>query len=134
MQCLSLFRTPSRHLALALALGFLAAAPLHAEAAGLDCDKAETDADLLTCAKQDLALAQARLDQAVAQSSALLSPQANSLFTTAHRAWVTYRDADCKWNAFDPATGVTSELILAACLADLTGSRAEEVEAGLGAQ
>jgi uncharacterized protein YecT (DUF1311 family) len=105
-----------------------------AEAAGLDCDKAETDADLLTCAKQDLALAQTRLDQAVAQSTAALPPQANALFTAAHRAWVAYRDADCKWNAYDPSTGMSYDLIQTACLADLTNSRAEEVEAGLGAQ
>jgi uncharacterized protein YecT (DUF1311 family) len=122
-----------RAAALVLALGLSPWSSAQA-AATIDCDKAETDDALLVCAKQDYTLAVARLKEAATQTRASLPPQAKTLFDASNQAWETFRDADCRWNAYDVGNGSLSELILATCLADLTLTRMEEIEAGLGAQ
>lgn len=100
----------------------------------IDCDATDADNELLACARKDLDAGQKRLDDLVKQTQASLPAAGRSTFDAAHKAWLAYRDADCRWNAYDVETGRTSELILMSCLADLTISRMEELDAGFGNQ
>lgn len=112
-----------------------AAAPaLKANGTPIDCDATNADDELLACARKDLEAGQKRLDSLVKQTSASLPPEGKTIFEAAQKSWVAYRDADCRWNAYEPDTGRTSELILMSCLADLTISRMEELDAGISPQ
>ena len=116
---------------LALCIPLFAAS--EAWAAGPDCETTQNDADLLQCASHDFENSQKRLDALVRQSLAALPAPARPLFDQAEKAWTSYRDAACIWNAYEIQTGTTSDLIRTTCLADLTAARVEELEAGLGA-
>ena len=100
----------------------------------IDCDATDQDNELLACARKDLEAGQKRLDVLVKETMASLPPEGKTTFEAAHKAWVAYRDADCRWNAYDIETGRSSDLILMSCLADLTISRMEELEAGINPQ
>lgn len=116
-----------------LSVSVVLAMPVHAATFnGIDCETTEVDAELLQCAGHDLEQNQKRLEGLVAQSLDALPVGARPLFDQAEKAWVNYRDAACQWNAYDMASGKTSDLIRATCLADLTSARVEEMEAGLG--
>ncbi len=99
---------------------------------GIDCETTENDGELLQCAGRDLANNQKRLDDLVSQTLAALPVPARPLFDQANKAWVSYRDAACQWNAYDMNSGKSLPLIRATCLADLTSARVEEMESGLG--
>lgn len=98
----------------------------------IDCERTEVESELLICAKSDFSAASKRYDALVPKARAAVPAAGRSLFDTAQQTWVAYRDADCAWNAFDPYTGKTDELMLLTCKADLTLSRIDEIEAGLG--
>lgn len=100
----------------------------------IDCDATDADNELLACARKDLEAGQKHLDELVKQTQASLPAAGRATFDAAHKAWLAYRDADCRWNAYDVETGRSSELILMSCLADLTISRMEELDAGFGNQ
>lgn len=98
----------------------------------IDCERTEVESELLACAKADLAAAIKRYETLVPKARTAVPAAGRGLFDTAQQAWLTYRDADCAWNAFDPYTGKSDELMLLTCKADLTLSRIDEIEAGLG--
>jgi len=98
----------------------------------VDCDTADSDADLMVCARRDLDAATADLDRLAKRTLAALPASVRPAFQEAQRAWQIYRDADCAWNALDPVSGEASELIRVTCVADYTMARVEELAAGLG--
>ncbi len=116
----------------ALAVGVAVPAKAQSGKTAVDCDIAESDNDLLSCARKDLAGADADLQNLAKRTLAMLPPVVRPRFQEAQKAWEAFRDADCAWNAMDPASGQSSELIRVTCQADYTLARVEELEAGLG--
>jgi exo-beta-1,3-glucanase (GH17 family)/cellulose synthase/poly-beta-1,6-N-acetylglucosamine synthase-like glycosyltransferase/uncharacterized protein YecT (DUF1311 family) len=122
--------------ALAVGLATAQAAPAAADgqapSVAVDCDTADSDDALLTCARRDLAAANRDLEDRAKRTLALLPATARPAFEAAQGAWRAYRDADCAWNALDPESGTVSDLIRVTCQADLTAARVDELSAGLG--
>lgn len=99
--------------------------------AAVDCDNAVEAADLMTCAKQDMATAEKRVADLERRTVAALRPDGRDVFIKVQEAWKTWRDAECAWVAYDIDTGKNDSLILATCRADMTLTRADELEATL---
>lgn len=81
----------------------------------LDCMGAETK-------RQD-----ARLNQAYKDVMARLSPERKKQLQEAQRAWIKYRDANCRFYA-DPDGGSIATVNSNDCFMSATASRAKELE------
>lgn len=106
----------------------LALTPL-AHAAEVDCKNATTQMDMNICAAQDFKRSDALLNQAYQQKMAQLSPEAKTLFKTAQRSWITYRDNDCKFMASGVEGGSVQPMIYSGCLQQKTEQRTKEITA-----
>ena len=133
---------PARLIAVLLSLGFVMApsAPSRAEDAepAIDCDKAVATAELNACADKELAKADAELNTVYAKVRARISkteadpPYDAKSFEEAlrksQRAWVAYRDADCKdlvpmsWTG---GSGTSGEVL--GCLTSKTKARTKDL-------
>lgn len=99
--------------------------------AAVNCDTATESADLMVCAQQDMATAERRVDELERRTLAALRPNGRDVFRKAQETWKAWRDAECAWNAYDLDSGTSDSLILATCRADMTLTRADEIEATL---
>lgn len=114
-------------LAVALTLG---AEP--ARAVPPDCETADNEALLMACAKADLDSASARIAEALRHNAASLNAASVGLLSRAQAAWESWRDAECAWNGVDPETNRVDRIIVESCRAQMTLTRAEELEAVVG--
>ncbi|MBB3589834.1 uncharacterized protein YecT (DUF1311 family) [Rhizobium sp. BK529] len=118
------------------AMMLLAASAAHAEDA--DCENAQTQADMTSCAqarydKADKGLnAQYKLTRTamVAIDKDLDGDMkgAEQALLKAQRAWITYRDAQCENYGFQARGGTMEPMLVAGCLADLTDLRTKELK------
>lgn len=99
--------------------------------AAVDCDSATESQDLMVCAKQDMATAEQRVADLERRTLAALRPNGREVFRKVQETWKAWRDAECAWNAHDLDSGTSDALILATCRADMTLTRADELEATL---
>lgn len=99
--------------------------------AAVDCDSATERQDLLVCAQRDMATAEQRVAELERRTQAMLRPDGREVFRKVQETWKAWRDAECAWNAYDLDNGTSDTLILATCRADMTLTRADELEATL---
>lgn len=95
---------------------------------GSYCDKAETTADLLQCVKHHKEEAQAGLNK-LYKKMARTQPEEdgeNSLGTT-QQAWLSYRDAQCSWEAGLADEG-QDKIYELSCVAAMTENRRETLQ------
>ena len=132
-----LLRHITRHLALAAA-GLVAVSPLALAQDKLDCKAAVTTVDLNACAEIELEAADADLNAAYKKALEKIKKHDHdkpfdakayeTAFRAAQRAWVAYRDADCKGVVPFVAgggTATTGEIL--GCLTDKTKARTAEI-------
>ncbi len=110
----------------ALALIVLAAVSAPAHAA--DCATAQTQQQLNQCHQQAYAQADARLN---AQFEQILGRLQEDVAATrdlrrAQRAWLAYRDAECRFAS--PVQGSAAGMLLTQCLTRLTRQRSEDFQ------
>ena len=96
-------------------------------AAAVDCDNATNQATMNQCAAQQHKAADKELNAIYQQINSRLkgSPDTKKLLVSAQRAWVAFRDAECKFSASGVEGGSVYPLIYSSCLTDLTKSRVE---------
>jgi len=122
----------------AAALLFLTGGAALAEEAP-DCKAPQTQADMTICAGKDHEKADKELNAAYQKLRKQLAERdktadasskgATDALVTAQRAWVAFRDANCALAGFQARGGSMEPMLIASCLADMSGKRAEELKA-----
>ncbi|MBP2548716.1 uncharacterized protein YecT (DUF1311 family) [Neorhizobium galegae] len=131
---------PRLLLSFRLGLGgvLLAGAVQAQEAPKVDCDKAETQADMNICAGRDFTAADADLNAQwkitrqvmVDWDKALPADQrgAEKALLKGQRAWLDYRDGQCESEAFAARGGTLEPMLLMSCKAEISKVRTEELK------
>ncbi|WP_027925509.1 lysozyme inhibitor LprI family protein [Pseudomonas sp. URMO17WK12:I12] len=108
---------------------FLALAPVlfTSMAFAVDCDNATDQATMNQCAAQQNAAADKELNALYQQITTRLKaePERKKLLVGAQRAWVAFRDAECKFSASGVEGGSVYPLIYSSCTTDLTKARVQ---------
>lgn len=102
-----------------------------ATAQGTDCEKAETQVELRQCEQARYQDADKALNEqwSLARAQIGEEPDAEKALLDAQRAWITFRDLHCKAVGFQSRGGTLEPVVVAGCLADVTGHRVEELKA-----
>jgi len=114
----------------------LAAGAAHAE--DVDCDNAQTQSDMTSCAEARYEEADKALNAQYKQTRAAMvaidkdldgdMQGAEQALLKAQRAWISYRDAQCENYGFQARGGTMEPMLVAGCLADLTDLRTKELK------
>jgi uncharacterized protein YecT (DUF1311 family) len=113
----------------------------HAQDDQVDCNNAQTQADMTNCAGQDFEKADKELNAvykeamasqvALDKQSAEISPDyvgAVKALKKAQRAWIDYRDGECEGVSYQAAGGTMQPMLELGCKADLTNKRIKELK------
>jgi uncharacterized protein YecT (DUF1311 family) len=118
-------------------LGFLmlggAAMGLCSSAWADDCTNAQDQATMNQCADRAYRKQDAELNALYQQIKARLKDNADAdkLLVAAQKAWIGFRDANCRFSASGVSGGSAYPMIYAACLADMTKARIKDFQANL---
>nr|WP_234881797.1 lysozyme inhibitor LprI family protein [Agrobacterium larrymoorei] len=103
-----------------------------------DCSNPQTQFDLNQCAGVDYDKADKELNAEYQKLRKLLADRdkdadentkgAVEALVAAQRAWVAFRDANCKLSGFQARGGSMEPMIVASCLADMTREQTEELK------
>lgn len=96
---------------------------------GLDCQNANTQADMNQCASSDLARETQIINKTYRDLRAKLNPAQQRQFKKVQLAWIKYKDLSCEFEASGVEGGSAHAMVLAACLAEKTRLRNKELEA-----
>ncbi len=109
----------------ALLAGAVEAAVMPVARAGCDAEATQLEAN--DCAAREFKAADAALNAVYRQIVARLSSEteARQLLTAAQRAWVVFRDAECKFSASGVQGGSIQPMIFSMCQTDVTKARTE---------
>lgn len=123
---------PSTKLLLGLAaLCFLSSG---ASAQDINCENSETQTDLQQCEQSRYQKADKALNEQWSLALAEIADEQDGeqgikrALLNAQRAWITYRDLQCKVVGFQARGGTLEPAIVAGCLAYITGYRVEELK------
>lgn len=98
--------------------------------AAVDCANASDQATMNQCAAQENKAADKELNTVYQQITARLknNPDGKKLLVSAQRAWIGFRDAECKFSASGVAGGSVYPLIYNNCIASVTKTRTEALK------
>ena len=119
--------------AILLALCF-AAFGLSSQARSQECDRNdESQAGMDICAGADFQVSDAKLNADYAEVIKRLSDDADArkLLQEAQRAWIAFRDAECKFSSSGVDGGSAYPMVYAMCLQGLTDERVVQLGAYL---
>lgn len=107
----------------------------------VDCNNAQSQADMNYCAAKDFEKADKQLNAVYKQalkSQADLDKQSASInpdyvgavkaLKKAQRAWIDYRDGQCEGVGYEAVGGTMQPMLEAGCKADLTDKRVKELQ------
>jgi uncharacterized protein YecT (DUF1311 family) len=96
-------------------------------AVAVDCDNASNQATMNQCAAQQNAAADKELNALYQQITSRFkgNPDNKKLLVGAQRAWVAFRDAECKFSASGVEGGSVYSLIYSNCTTELTKARVQ---------
>ena len=96
-------------------------------AVAVDCDNASDQATMNQCAAQQNATADKELNALYQQITSRFkgNPDNKKLLVGAQRAWVAFRDAECKFSASGVEGGSVYPLIYSNCVTQLTKARVQ---------
>ena len=102
----------------------------------VDCENASDQSTTNQCAAQQHAAADKELNALYQQITSRLksNPDSQKLLVGAQRAWVAFRDAECKFSASGVAGGSVYPLIYNNCTTALTRSRVQTLKQYLKCQ
>lgn len=94
-----------------------------------DCANAQTQTQMNVCASESAKKADAALNATYAQIKTRLKDDAakGQQLTTAQRAWIAFRDAECGFAGSAVEGGSMQPMIIAACREKMTASRTEDL-------
>ena len=95
------------------------------------CGDLGTQAEMNLCADREFRARDAALNRIYKQILAKLDPAEQDECREVGRAWLTYRDANCRFQAAVYEGGTIQPLVRAMCLTRLTESRIEDLKVQL---
>lgn len=95
----------------------------------LDCNSAQTQADMDECASQALNKADAELNQTYVDYRKRLDKTQQNQIRDVQLAWIKYRDLSCKYANSRSAGGSVHNMALQSCLTEKTLERTKELKA-----
>lgn len=101
------------------------------------CDrKDESQSGMNICADADYKAADAKLNKSYGEIMKRLSDDndGKKLLQTAQRAWIAFRDAECKFSTEGSKDGSIYPMLVSQCLAGLTETRGEQLKAYLNCE
>jgi uncharacterized protein YecT (DUF1311 family) len=118
---------------------FLIAVPLLisgglALAADVDCRNPLDQASMNICADRDFKVADRKLNETYRALSAKTSKAGRDKLQKAQRAWVNWRDAQCRFNTLGSADGSVHPMVYALCLDQLTQAQTKLLDGQLHCQ
>jgi uncharacterized protein YecT (DUF1311 family) len=98
--------------------------------AAVDCANASDQATMNQCAGQAFKAADKELNAVYQQITARLknNPDSKKLLVSAQRAWIGFRDGECKFSASGVAGGSVYPLIYSDCMTSMTKTRVEALK------
>lgn len=99
-----------------------------ASQAAESCTNESNTAKVIACFQTHLQQEDQRLNTVYKELRAKLTQTGQDLLRDGQRAWLQFRDSDCAWAVHTAAKKKSKPVILAACLADQTSLRADELE------
>ncbi|MHA3738776.1 lysozyme inhibitor LprI family protein [Pseudomonas sp. Eth.TT006] len=104
--------------------------------AAVNCANANDQATMNQCAGQEFKAADKELNAVYQQITGRLkdNPDGKKLLVSAQRAWVGFRDAECKFSASGVEGGSVYPLIYSNCLTSVTKMRVEALKQYLKCQ
>ena len=101
----------------------------HAHAA-VDCANASDQATMNQCAGQEFKSTDKELNAVYQQITGRLkdNPDRKKLLVSAQRAWIGFRDTECKFSASGVAGGSVYPLIYSNCMTSMTKTRVEALK------
>ena len=96
-----------------------------------DCDNAMTQHDMNACAAELYAASDERLNRVYRVLIAKLDADEVAKLRQAQRAWITYRDTQCRYATRTNEGGSIYPLVWAGCLTEQTEARTKQLEAHL---
>ncbi|TKJ80160.1 urease-associated protein [Pseudomonas koreensis] len=98
--------------------------------AAIDCANASDQATMNQCAGQDFKAADKELNTVYQQISGRLkdNPDGKKLLVSAQRAWLGFRDAECKFSSSGVTGGSVYPWVYSSCLTGLTKLRVESLK------
>ena len=113
----------------ALLLSFLVLSSVSAFAK--DCNMEMSTNAIYQCEAENFSAEDARLNDIYKKLTAKLDAVAKKKLLTAQRAWIAYKEADCKFSADEMRDGSYEKVILMGCLAGKTKERADALQDSL---
>ncbi len=99
-----------------------------AQAVAADCGNAQTQSEINQCASADYKKADKELNNAYQKALKLTSGEQKNLLQSAQKKWISYRDADCKFQTYKSSDGTVSPMNTAICLQGKTEQRTKELQ------
>lgn len=98
--------------------------------AAIDCANASDQATMNQCAGQDFKAADKELNTVYQQISGRLkdNPDGKKLLVSAQRAWLGFRDAECKFSSSGVTGGSVYPWVYSSCLTGVTKLRVESLK------
>lgn len=93
----------------------------------VDCESAETEADLSTCAARGADTVKAELAQSYDALSRSVSPAGREKLNAAMNAFATYRTAQCAFDTAGTEGGSIHSMMFAQCVETLTRAQNERL-------
>lgn len=93
------------------------------------CDKADSSAAMMECVKSHHEAAQNALNKAYEALSTDLNSEALKMLQTLQSQWLSYRDAECRWERERTESEALKQLYLLSCEARLSQNRADILQA-----
>lgn len=103
----------------------------------IDCEEPLTQFDINVCSQEDFDAADAELNevwkftkQAEAEQDSRLPDElkgAEEALVSAQRAWIAFRDTQCKLVGFEARGGSMEPMLVSGCMALMTRKRSEEL-------
>lgn len=95
----------------------------------VDCNNAQTQADMNYCAALDAQQADDKLNEVYQKLRAAITNETQEKrLIAAQQAWIPFRDSDCEFSQRRYDGGSIMPLIYSSCIADRTRQRTKELE------
>lgn len=96
-----------------------------------DCQDEMSTYDIYSCEAAKLKVEDARLNANYKSLMAKLDIIGKGKLKAAQRAWITFKDADCTYQADEMRDGSFAKVLLVSCLSSMTKERADALQDGV---
>lgn len=98
------------------------------QANAIDCSNAQTQLEMNQCAYEDYKKSDKELNMTYQQVLKLISGEQKNLLQSAQKKWISYRDADCKFQTYKSSDGTVNRMNKSMCLQSKTEQRTKELK------